>query len=160
MPQIRETQLPGVGVQHEFTTAAGEHVAVLTHRSGRREVSVFDHGDPDACRTFLHLNRDDTRSLAELLGASQVSEAVGAVQQQLEGLAIDWINVPPGSPVAGTTLVQGQFRSRTGASVVALVRSGVTIPAPGPDDAFAEGDVVVAVGTPEGIEQLRHLLLG
>ena len=39
---------------------------------------------PDACSTVLHLNTDDTRTLAELLGGSPVSEAVSAVQQQLE----------------------------------------------------------------------------
>ena len=36
MPEVRETLLPGVGVRHEFTTASGERVAVLTHRGGRR----------------------------------------------------------------------------------------------------------------------------
>lgn len=160
MPEIQETPLPGVGVRHEFTTSGGERVAVLTHRTGRRELAVFDRSDPDACRTFLHLSPDDTRSLAELLGASQVSETVGAVQQQLEGLAIEWVNVPSASPLAGTTIAEGAFRTRTGTSIVAVVRGGTTIPAPGPDHRFAGGDVVVAVGTPEGLEQLRRLLGG
>lgn len=158
MPEIQQTQLPGVGVRHEFTTEGGERVAVITHRSGRRELAVFDRADPDASRTFLHLSRDDTRSLAELLGASQVSEAVGAVQQQLEGLAIEWLSIPQGSSHAGSTIADGAFRTRTGASIVAVIRAGTTIPAPGPELAFAGGDVVVAVGTPDGLEQLRRLL--
>lgn len=158
MPEIEETQLPGVGVRHEFTTAGGERVAVVTHRSGRREIAVFDRDDPDACRTFLHLSHDDTRSLAELLGASQVSEAVGAVQQQLEGLAIEWLTVPPGAAHVGRTIADGAFRTRTGASIVAIIRADRTIPAPEPDVAFDAGDVAVAVGTPEGLEQLRQLL--
>lgn len=158
MAEIEETQLPGVGVRHEFTTAGGERVAVLTHRSGRREVAVFDRHDPDACRTFLHLSADDTRSLAELLGAGQVSEAVGAVQHQLEGLAIDWITLRDGGPLVGATIGEGQLRTRTGTSIVALIRSGVTIPAPGPAQRLDDGDVVVAVGTPQGLEQLRVLL--
>ena len=158
MPEIQETQLPGVGVRHEFTTAGGERVAVVTHRNGRRELAVFDRNDPDACRTFLHLSPDDTRSLGELLGTSQVSEAVGAVQQQLEGLAIEWLTVPAGSDHVGRTIADGEFRTRTGASIVAVVRSGTTVPAPGPEFAFAPGDVAVAVGTPDGLEQLRRLL--
>ena len=158
MAEIQETQLPGVGVRHEFTTAGGERVAVLTHRGGRREVAVFDRRDPDACRTFLHLSPDDTRSLAELLGAGQVSEAVGAVQHQLEGLAIDWLTLPPGGPLVGATIAQGELRTRTGASIVALIRSGTTIPAPGPEQRLDAGDVLVAVGTPQGVEQLRVLL--
>ena len=34
MADVTETQLPGVGVRHEFTTADGERVAVLTTAAG------------------------------------------------------------------------------------------------------------------------------
>jgi TrkA domain protein len=159
MPEVSETLLPGVGVRHEFVTAGGERVAVLTHRTGRRELAIYDRADPDACTTVLHLSPDDTRTLAELLGASPVSEAVAAVQQRLEGLAIDWVTVPPGSPVVGGTIGEGAFRTRTGSSIVAVVRDGATLPAPGPDHGFEAGDVVVAVGTTDGLAQLRALLV-
>jgi TrkA domain protein len=157
MPDIEETLLPGVGVRHEFTTVGGERMALLTHRSGRRELAVYDRDDPDVCRTVLHLSAGDTTALGELLGASQVSEAVlGA--QQLEGLAIDWLTIPASSPFAGRTIADGEFRTKTGASIVAIVRSDATIPAPGPTMTFDAGDVVVAVGTPDGLTLLRSLL--
>ena len=159
MPDVSETLLPGVGVRHEFVTASGERVAVLTHRTGRRELAIYDRADPDRCTTVLHLSHDDTRTLAELLGASPVSEAVSAVQQRLEGLAIDWVTIPAGSPVVGATIAEGAFRTRTGASIVAVVRGATTLPAPGPDHRFEAGDVAVAVGTTEGLAQLRDLLV-
>lgn len=160
MAEVTETQLPGVGVRHEFTTSAGERVAVLSHRSGRREVIAYDRDDPDAATTVLHLSREDTRTLADLLGATQVSEALTAVQQQIEGLAIDWITVPPTSPFAAATIAEGAFRTRTGASIVAVVRGDTTIAAPGPEHRFTVGDVVVAVGTTGGLRQLRELVAG
>ena len=159
MPEISQTPLPGVGVRHEFTTTTGERVAVLTHRTGRREIAVYDRDDPDACTTVLHLSHDDTRTLAELLGASPVSEAVAAVQQKLEGLAIEWVAIPRRSRFVGVTIAEGEFRTRTGTSIVAVLRGAVTIPAPGPDHRFEEGDVAVAVGTPENLEELRGLLV-
>jgi len=159
MADVSETLLPGVGVRHEFVTASGERLAVLTHRTGRRELAIYDRSDPDRCTTVLHLSHDDTRTLAELLGASPVSEAVSAVQQRLEGLAIDWVTVPAGSPVVGATIAEGAFRTRTGASIVAVVRDATTLPAPGPDHRFEPGDVAVAVGTTEGLAQLRTLLV-
>jgi TrkA domain protein len=158
MAKVTETKLPGVGVRYEFTTTEGERAGVLFHRSGRRELVVYDREDPDACRTVLHLSADDTRTLAELLGASQVAEAVAAVQQQVEGLAIDWVTVPDGSPFAGSTVGQGRFRTRTGASIVAVLRGGDTMPAPGPEQVLEAGDVAVVVGTTEGLAQFRHLL--
>ncbi|MDY7100194.1 MAG: TrkA C-terminal domain-containing protein [Actinomycetota bacterium] len=158
MSDVTETPLPGVGVRHEFTTASGERVGVISHRGGRREVLVYDLDDPDACTTVLNLTSEDTRTMAELLGASQVSEAVSAVQYQVEGLAIDWIRIPDGSSQAGRSLAEGMYRTKTGASIVAVVRDETTVPAPGPDFAFAAGDVVVAVATTTGLDQLREML--
>ena len=158
MTEIAETPLPGVGVRHEFTTADGERLAVLTHRNGRREIAIYDRGDPDACSTVLHLSPGDTRTLAEVLGASPVSEAVSAVQR-LEGVAMDWITIPDASAMVGTSIAEGTLRTRTGSSIVAVVRGAETIAAPGPEHRFAAGDVAVAVGTPEGLSQLRDLLV-
>jgi len=159
MPDVREIRLPGIGVRHEFTTTDGERVAVLVHRTGRRELLLYDRDDPDTCSTVLHMSPDDTRTLTELLGASQVTEAVTEVQQRIEGLAIEWMTIPPGSPVVGATIAEGQFRTRTGVSIVAVIRDDATIPAPGPDHEFRGGDVAVAVGTPAGLDQLRALLV-
>lgn len=157
MTEVTETRLPGVGVRHELTTSSGERLAVLSHRTGRREIAVYDKPDPDACSTVLHLSPDDTRTLAEVLGGSPVSEAVTGVQR-LEGVAIDWIRIRPGAQHDGATIGDGRLRTRTGTSVVAIVRGDATLPAPGPDARFGPGDVVVAVGTPEGLRRLRELL--
>lgn len=157
MAKVSEVRLPGVGVRHDYTTDAGERVGVLTHRGGRREILVYDRDDPDRCRAILHLSADDTRTLAELLGAPQVSEALTSVQR-IEGLAIDWLIVPPGSRFVGATIGEGQFRSRTGSSIVAIVRGETTVPSPGPEYRLGAGDVAVTVGTSEDLAQLRELL--
>lgn len=157
MPEVTEVRLPGVGVRHEYTTAGGVRIGVLTHRGGRRELLVYDRDDPDRPATSVHLSADDTRTLAELLGASQLAEAVTSVQA-IEGLAIDWVAVAEGSRAAGTTIADGAFRTRTGASIVAVVRGDTTVASPGPEYRFEAGDVAVAVGTPEGLGQLRDLL--
>lgn len=159
MGEVTEIRLPGVGVRHDYTTDAGERLGVLTHRGGRREILLYDRDDPDLCRVIVHLSADDTRTLAELLGAPHVSEALTSVQR-IQGLAIDWLAVAPGSPFVATTIGEGQFRSRTGASIVAVVRGDTTVPSPGPEYRFETGDVAVAVGTPEGLSQLRELLGG
>lgn len=157
MPDVTEFRLPGVGVRHEFTTAAGDRVGVLTHRGGRRELLVYDRDDFDRCALSLHLTADDTRTLAELLGAAQLAEAVTSVQA-VEGLAIDWVTVAEGSAADGTTIGEGAYRTRTGASIVAVVRADTTVPGPGPEFRFSAGDVAVVVGTPEGLGQVHDIL--
>jgi len=158
MAQVRETKLPGVGVRHEFTTDDGQDLGVLVRHDGRREILVYDRDDPDACSSFVTLSAADTRTVSELLGASQVTEAVSAVQQEIEGLAIEWIEVAPTSPAAGTTIGEGMYRSRTGSSIVAIIRAGQSIPAPGPEHELHAGDVIVAVGTVEGLASMRQLI--
>ena len=85
---------------------------------------------------------------------------MAAVQQQLEGLAIDWVTIGPGSPVVGATIAEGAFRTRTGVSIVAVVRGSTTVAAPGPDFRFEARDVAVAVGTADGLAEFRSLLGG
>ncbi|CAN5237308.1 cation:proton antiporter regulatory subunit [soil metagenome] len=157
MAEVTETQLPGVGVRHEFTTASGERLGVLLHRTGRREIALYGWVDPDACSTVLHLSPDDARTLAEVLGGSPINEAVTGVQR-LEGVAIDWIRIRAASEQAGATIGEGRLRTRTGTSIVGLVRGATTLPAPGPEVALEGDDVVVAVGTPAGLRQLRAVL--
>jgi TrkA domain protein len=49
-------------------------------------------------------------------------------------------------------------RTRTGVSVVAILRGDQAIPAPGPDVEMEPGDYLVVVGTPRGIEQVVEFL--
>ncbi len=159
MAEIQEFQLPGVGVRLEFTTEAGEQVAVIVHKGGRRELAVYDDMDrPDSCSTVLHLTPDETRTLGEMLGGSTVTEATSHVVHDVEGLAIDWLTVEASSPFVSQSIGEGMFRTQSGVSVVAVVRHGETMPSPGPDFVFEVGDVAVVVGTPGGIDQVRELL--
>jgi TrkA domain protein len=107
---------------------------------------------------MLHLDVEDTRTLAELLGAAQLTEGLGAVQQQVEGLVIEWIGLGARSEAIGATIGDGMYRTRTGSSIVAVLRSDTSIPAPGPEFVFEPGDLVVAVGTTDGLMALRALL--
>ena len=160
MAEVTETQLPGVGVRYEFTTDDGERVGVLWHHSGRREVVVYDRDDPDVGRTVLHLeHRRQPGPSTELLGAAQVSEAVGAVQQRIEGLAIEWVEVAESSPT-----MAGRPSARASCAPAPARRSSPSSAAghhrarTRPRLRARAGDVVVAVGTPDGLEQLRAAL--
>jgi K+/H+ antiporter YhaU regulatory subunit KhtT len=72
---------------------------VLVYRTGRRDLIVYSAADPDASVAQLNLDPDDARTLAEVLGASRIAESLAAVQQDIEGLSIDW------SPPSGTAII-------------------------------------------------------
>jgi K+:H+ antiporter subunit KhtT len=154
---IHETTLPGVGLRHDFTTRTGRQLGVITHRTGRRDLVVYDREDPDASQEVVQLTGDEAEALGELLGADRVVEHLADLQR-IEGLAIDWLAVRSGSPYAGRTIADTQARSRTGVSIVAVLRDGSAIPAPTPDVRLQAGDTLVVVGTIGGISALADLL--
>ncbi len=157
MAIVRETKLPGVGVRHEFTAHDGTIIGVVEHHDRRADIIVYDRDDPDMCTSMLHLDESDTHTLATLLGATELTESIGAVQQQIEGLWFEWIVIPPTSEAVGSTIGLGQYRTRTGASIVAVIRGTEAVPAPDPTFEFAADDTAVAVGTREGLAALRSL---
>lgn len=158
MAIVRETKLPGVGVRHEFTAHDGTVIGVVERHDRRADIIVYDKADPDMCTSMLHLDEDDMRTLGTLLGASQVTESIGAVQQQIEGLWFEWVELSADSPAVGATIADGQYRTRTGVSIVAVIRGTTTVPAPEPMFEFAVGDTIVAVGTRDGLAAVRSLL--
>lgn len=157
MAEVSETKLPGLGIRYDFVTGRGSRLGVLHHRTGRRELLVYDAKDPDACREVIALTEDDSRTLAELLGGSRVEEQLDHLQQ-VEGLAIDWLTLAEGTPYANGTIGDTQARTRTGVSVVAVLRGDQAFAAPEPGFRFQPGDTLLVVGTPRGIEDLAVLL--
>lgn len=158
MANVEQTRLPGVGVRHDFETRRGRRIGVIAHRGGHRELIVYDHDDPDAVAATVRLEDDDAHTLAELLGASRVTEAVDQIRQDIEGLAIDWVELADTWWCAGRTIADTQLRRRTGVSIVAIIRGEETVPAPEPNAPLLAGDTVVVVGTPEGIQRAITLL--
>ena len=158
MPRIEETPLPGVGLRHEFTSDEGIRVGVIHHKSGRRELFVCPPYDPDSVALRLSLSDDESYALAEALGGTTVIENLQHLQQAIEGLAIDWLKVDEGTPYADRTIGEARIRTRTGVSVVAVIRGEKAHPAPGPEFHIEPGDNLVVVGTPEGIKAVNEIL--
>jgi TrkA domain protein len=156
MSKIEETKLPGVGIRFDFVSEQGQRVGVVHHRGGRREIFVCPTDDPDTAWMVLDLNDDDAHTLVEVLGVSPVIEEISQLQQ-VEGLAMDWLPIHPRSPYSGKTIGDARIRTRTGASVVAVIRGEDPFPAPGPEFKFEPDDLVVVVGTALGIDAVKSI---
>ena len=160
MVRIEETSLPGVGRRFDFDAEYGKRVGVITHRDGKREIFVAQPEDPDACAAAIVLAPDEAEAVADMLGGSTVTRKVTSLTNQIEGLAIDWITLEPHSTSVGQRLADSDLRSKTGASIVAILSHGQANPAPGPDDVLHAGDVLVVVGGTEGVLQAAEYLNG
>lgn len=146
---VEETALPGIGLRHEFKTRHGQRVGVITHHGGRKDLVVYDVRDPDAVRESIPLTAEESDVLSELLGAPHIVERLADLSKTFAGLVGEQIQITPQSPYAHRTLGDAKIRTRTGASVVAVVRDHEVIASPRPDFQFEPDDVIVVVGTPE-----------
>lgn len=160
MVKVDETLLPGVGMRYDFDGRFGKRVGVITHRDGRRELFVSLKSDPDACAQSIVLAEDEAEVVSDLMGGSTVTRRMAQSMQDIEGLAMDWLPLADSTPFAGRPLGSTMMRTRTGASIVAIIRGGGAIPAPGPDFVLHAGDTVVVVGTAEGVIRAARLLNG
>jgi CPA2 family monovalent cation:H+ antiporter-2 len=85
--------------------------------------------------------------------SAELMEALEAGTTELFRLAED-------SPAVGKTLRDLDLRSRTGATIIAVVRDDTPIPSPAPDVALAAGDTLVLVGSHEQVDRAMDLLEG
>jgi TrkA domain protein len=157
--EIEQTALPGIGSRHVIVAGHGRRVGVITHRSRRRELIIYEAEDPDSAAASLVLTADEADTLAELLGAPRVLQRLARLHKELEGLISEQVLVTSDSPYAGRTLGETQARTRTGASIVAVVRRGEVHASPAPDFRFDPGDIVVVVGTAEGTSGVARVLV-
>ncbi len=160
MTDVNEAQLPGVGLRHDFVPKSGRAVGVVSHHTGRRDLVVYAEDDPDTAVATVELKEEEAQTLAELLGGSRIVERLEELPHHVSGLVIDWLQVDAASPVAGKAIAESRIRTRTGASIVAVVRSDTALPAPGPENVLESGDTVVVVGTPDGVDAITELLEG
>lgn len=89
---------------------------------------------------------EEHRSLHDLLTAT-------------DGIEIAWLRLPDDSPLVGTTLLEANVRSRTGASVVALLRDRQVTANPKSSTVFRAGDLVGLIGEMEQVLHARSWLV-
>jgi TrkA domain protein len=158
--RVEQRALPGIGVCQDVTTRSGRRIGVLTHRDGHRELVLYDERDPDSASEAVPLSADEANALAELLGAPQLVRHLAELQEQVVGVLTEQLPITAGSKFAGRPLGDTEARTKTGASIVAILRQGEVIASPGPSFVFAPNDFVVVVGTRDGIDGVAAILRG
>jgi len=70
------------------------------------------------------------------------------------------LRLAPGGPAVSRTLAELNLRGLTGATVIAIERSGQGVVYPGAHDPLLDGDVLVFTGTDAAVAAARQVLLG
>ncbi|TYC99032.1 cation:proton antiporter regulatory subunit [Arthrobacter echini] len=155
---VIETRLPGIGVRREIVTGSGRRVGIVSQRDGELDLIISKANDPDACIASIPLTADEGATLGNLLGSRQLVAQLTEEHRDLPGISTRQILVERGSPFENRTLGETCMRTRSGASLVAVLRSGQVQASPAPDFVLAAGDLLVVVGTSEGLDSAADIL--
>ena len=155
---INEVLLPGVGLRYEFTNHEGDRIGVVARRTGDFELVVYSKADPDASRPVVRLNSQEADTVAEILGAPRMAERFADLTKEVPGLIAAQVQISAGSPFVDQPLGLTRARTRTGASIVAIVRGEHVIVSPTPNELLRAGDVLVVIGTHDGIAGVQHIV--
>jgi TrkA domain protein len=155
---VKEVLLPGVGLRYEFDIRDGNRVGVVARRSGNFELVVYGHDDPDEARPVFRLTEDEAETLAQILGAPRIAESFANLTREVPGLNAGQAEIHAGTPFVDRPLGDTRARTRTGASIVAIVRDEDVLASPGPAEMLHEGDVLVVIGTEEGIAGVEQIV--
>jgi di/tricarboxylate transporter len=69
------------------------------------------------------------------------------------------IPIPADSPLAGMTLASSRLGAALGITVVAIDRAGRVVAAPGRDTVLRPGDRLLALGHPDLLDEVRHVVM-
>ncbi|NBM17600.1 cation:proton antiporter regulatory subunit [Streptomyces sp. GC420] len=153
---MSSTPLPGIGVRYDLTTREHRRVSVVAHRDGGRTLSAYRQDDPDECSLSMRLTAGEAEALIDALMPSHHSPNLLSTTDL--GLVAERIELSTVSHWNGRVLGDTRMRTDTGASIVAVLRRAEAIPSPTPDFRLAGGDILIVIGTREGVEAAAAIL--
>ena len=119
---------------------------------------MYSRDDPDEARPVFRLAEAEAEALAQILGAPRIAERFADLTREVPGLHAGQVEVAADSPYAGRPLGETRARTRTGASIVAVVREDRVLASPAPDEVLHGADVLVVIGTDDGIAGVHDIV--
>lgn len=156
--QIKTSDLPGIGKRYTFTTAEEDHVVVICHQSGNREVYHFNDEEADEPDFTMNMTDEEARQFGTiLLGVDYQPVADDKMELLLKKIRMEWLKVEPGSCLANKKIIESKIRSKTGTTIIGIQRGDEMIGSPDVEETILPGDVLMAIGTRDQTKNLNSL---
>lgn len=156
MPEIYETELPGVGKKFTKELSNGDTISVVLHNIGKREIYFFEKGKE---QVVISLTDEEARNIGTILsGAYFKPKVVEDLEVVLKELQIEWFEIKKKSKALNKTIAQLDIRKKTDATILAIIRGDESISNPSSAEIIKEGDTIVAIGKRESIIAFKKLV--
>ncbi|WP_418285477.1 cation:proton antiporter regulatory subunit [Halorubrum sp. DTA46] len=146
--EVRERDIPGVGMRYEIDVDDHQTVMALLHTNGRRDIYYRDSEESDEFERIFRLSDTQARTLGLfLVGAYYQPIATKFGQESSSGRYVDWYTVDSGSPLDGVERRTVSFTEEYGVTLLAVERDDTVHSTVGDAFTFAAGDSLIVLGT-------------
>jgi CPA2 family monovalent cation:H+ antiporter-2 len=145
--QLRDLQQKGLAEVVQPELEAGLEMV-------RQSLLHMDYGVTEVHRVSTQLRQEMYAPLFGVDSDYQKLVQLGAAGQLFDFV---WVEVQPGCSLDGYSIADLGLRSRTGATVVGIMRDGQMIPNPAPSTAIEASDLLAIAGTPDQRRALEVL---
>ena len=153
---------------HIVARAEGVEQMHALHKQGVYEIvqPEFEAGLEITRQALLHVNVSATeiqrftdairkKLYAPLYQTHPEYQTIDQLQNAARLLELTWLTLTPDSPLIGRTIQELNIRSRTGVSVVGVIRDGELYPNPDADYQFEGADMVAVMGNSQQLAAFR-----
>lgn len=157
---IREVELPGIGVKFEVITRNDEKIVIVIHDDGRREIYHFDADHEESVSSVI-LNDSEARKVAAILGGMVYKpRALDTIEMAFDDLLIEWFKVEQDAPAINQTIGDLGIRNKYNVTVIAILKKNMKqLFNPGSETSIDAGDTLVLSGERTQLKRLISELL-
>lgn len=161
MSHVKESDLPGIGRKFQIETRNGDHLVVVVHDNGSRELYSCDQDHSGDYTSIATLDDGEARQLGGIIGGmAYAPRALESTELALDALTIEWYKVEPSAKSVGKRIGDLQVRKETGAIIIAIIekdhRQKIS---PGPDEVLQADSTLVVAGERHQVKALKQLVV-
>lgn len=152
--------MPGIGTKYELDADDGDRISIVYMDDG--SVQLYIRSGKGGEVVSADLTAPEARRIGNVLTGAILEteeEEICMVFSSFSDLKVKMHTYRLGERTAGKSIADLNIRKRTGTTVVAVARGGMSKPNPSASFAFVEGDYVLVIGDSEQIKSFEEEFL-
>lgn len=159
--EIKSVDLPSIGRKYTVKMPKGQHLVIIIHHTGSREIYLMEDLDDDEPLFTFEMNDEMARKIgAILMGADYQPVVDERVEIICKNIMVEWITVTNVSSLDNKTIKEARIRTLTGATIIGIQRDSTVIGSPDITEVLRAGDILMSTGKKEQIKKLQALCKG
>ncbi|HZK84547.1 MAG TPA: TrkA C-terminal domain-containing protein [Desulfosporosinus sp.] len=159
--EIKSVDLPSIGKKYTVKMPKGQHLVIIIHHTGFREIYMMNDLDDDEPLFTVEMNDEMARKIGSILMGADYQPVVDErVDIICQNIMVEWITLTNLSPLDNKTIKDARIRTLTGTTIIGIQRGGTVIGSPDITEVLRAGDILMSIGKKEQIKKLQALCKG